>query len=367
MALGAGVDTGQGFLTDYSALSGAGAAFQGFAGAYKDAQDQQMKRQELQSKIMAQQQQMTREATEQALKLKTAGQTLGPGGPTDLQEAPLGPRERASNQIKAISGGAMEGTPDASGNPNYVPNPDYWRAMNAQNMMGLRKEGLENQKTRLGLQERRFGETQNQNAATAGHKLIDDPLVNDMSTARYSLSRGKALLTGDMPLTMNNLNAVQQDVINGMTKGGQSSEGKVSREMQDSWIGHYNNLMAKAGRYGPDNDIRKQDPGLAKEIGGLLDEVDGTIAKNITDRQNKLSQSYGQTSNPKVRATVDKILKGNEQPAEGLVKPGLVKQGLVGGGQAAPPQDPKIAGYASQHSMTYQQAEALLRARGYGK
>lgn len=353
MALGAGVDTGQGFLTDYSALSGAGAAFQGFAGAYKDAQDQQMKRQELQSKIMAQQQQMTREATEQALKLKTAGQTLGPGGPTDLQEAPLGPRERASNQIKAISGGAMEGTPDASGNPNYVPNPDYWRAMNAQNMMGIRQQGLDNQGKRLQLQQSRFGETQSQNAAKAGQSLETDKLIQDMSTARYSLSRGKSLLTGNMPLTYNNLNAVQQDVINGMTAAGQSSEGKVSREMQESWIGKWNDLKAKASQYGENNDIRKQDPGLAKQIGGLLDEVDSTVGQNMADRKKHLASSYGQTSNAKVRATIDQKLKEDNTP-QGLMSPGLVKPaaGLVAPGQqqAAPKAKPKTV---IQNGHTY--------------
>jgi hypothetical protein len=269
----------------------------------------------------------------------------------------------------------MEGAPDAAGNPNYVPNPDYWRALNANTMMGMRQQGLDNQGKRLQLQQARFGETQSQNAAKAGQSMETDPLIQDMSTARYSLSRGQSLLSGKSPLTYNNMNAVQQDVINGMTKGGQSSEGKVSREMQESWMGRWNDLKAKAGQYGENNDIRKQDPGLAQQVQDLLTEVDGTIGQNMADRKKHLSSSYSQTTNPKVRATIDQKLKEDTQP-QGLVSPGLVKPaaGLVAPGQQqqAPPasahpdanaalawaKNPKAPGWNKK------QADAILQRLG---
>ena len=45
--------TGQGFLTDYSNLAGAGTAFQGFAEAYQNAQDRSMKKMETLAQIEA--------------------------------------------------------------------------------------------------------------------------------------------------------------------------------------------------------------------------------------------------------------------------------------------------------------------------
>lgn len=341
MALGVGNDLGQGFLTDYSNTAGIGAAFQGFAGAYKDAQDQQMKRQELQSKIMAQQQQMTREATETALKTRVAGLQQGPGGPTDLQPAPLDPKQMTENSLKAATGGAVDsGLKDTAGNPIYQSDPNYWRRTNADNLQANKDRTYGLAKDRFELAGRRFEETQGQNAIAAGKNLNEDPVLRDMQDAHYSLSRGRSLLQGNAPLTMNNMNAVGMDIINGMTKGGQSSEGKVNRELQNSWKGHYTDIMNRAGNYGPDTDIRKVDPGLYKEYSDLLEEVDGAIGKNSNDRLSKLKAGYGASKNPKMKSTIDAVGAQYAQPPEsapapGLVKPGLVKQGagLVGGGQ----------------------------------
>ncbi len=326
------------FLTDYSGLAAAGAGFNSFAQAYQDAQDRQTKKQEAQAKLAAMSAQMDREATDQALKLRAAGAQKNSAG--QLEDAPLNPQEQGKQKLDVFKAGGA-GTYDENGNLTGVQvDPDSMNMLKIQN--GLQKnqftQGL--QRDRLNLMKDRFGETQSQNAAKAGKDIEEDPVNRGAAEARQSLSRGKSLLTGKNPLTYNNLNAVQQDVISGMTKGGQSSEGKVNREMQQSWIGRWNDLKAKAGQYGEDNDIRKQDPGLYKQISDLLNEVDGSIAHNMAERTKSLATSYGQTSNKKQKAVVEQKVKqysASDDNAQGLVPNGLVRPGLVGGGQSAPP------------------------------
>lgn len=349
---------GQGFLTDYSNLSAAGSAFQGFAQAYQNAQDQQMKKNEQLAQIESLKAKTQRDYEQSNIDAASKGFSIDPST-HQVSEAPLGPRERTANQLKAITGGAREsGLTDEAGNPQYEPNPDFWKATNAQLGQEKKDRAFGVQQQRLALQGKRFEETQNQNAASAGNKLESDPLIQDMTNARYNLSRGKNLLTGSTPLTYNNLNAVQQDVINGMTKGGQSSEGKVSREMQESWAGRYNNLLAKAGQYGPNNDIRKQDPGLAKQIGDLLNEVDSTIGENIADRKSRLASSYSQSTNPKVQAVVKQKLSEPTNPG-GLISKGLIKPGMV----TQPSYDPDVLKYAEKFKISPEEAQRIKDER----
>lgn len=57
-----------GFLEDYSALAGAGSAFQGFAQAWQAAEDRKYKQQEMDAKMKAHAAQVERDAVEMALK-----------------------------------------------------------------------------------------------------------------------------------------------------------------------------------------------------------------------------------------------------------------------------------------------------------
>ncbi len=335
------------FLTDYSGLAAAGAGFNSFAEAYQKAQDNKIKNQELQARADSEKTKAQREADQTAIQMRIAGLQKDPAT-GQLSEAPMGPGAQGKQKLDVFKSGGR-GTYDENGNLTDVAvDPDSMNMLKIQNGLQQKDRAFGLQKDRLDLQRSRFGETQSQNAAKAGKDIEEDPVNKDAAQARQSLSRGKSLLNGKNPLTYNNLNAVQQDVISGMTKGGQSSEGKVNREMQESWIGRWNNLKAKAGQYGNDNDIRKQDPGLYKQIQDLLNEVDGSIAHNMAERTKSLATSYGQTSNKKQKAVVDQKIKqysASDDDAQGLVSgQGLVKQGLVGGGQPASPQvDPVTA------------------------
>lgn len=330
------------WLTDYSGYAGAGAAFQGFADALGKAQDRALTRQETQAKINAQQTQMQREKDQTQLEAQKIGMQPSQGG--GFESADLTPMQQHEQNLKDFQAGAKT---DASGNMSY--DQESLKARMADLAIQRMSNTQQNARDRIDISRANFGEKQSQNAASAGKTIQDDSLIKDMATSRASLSRGRALLNSAQPLTYNNLNAVQQDVINGMTKGGQSSEGKVSREMQESWIGNFNNLMAKAGKYGPDNDIRKQDPGLAKQIGSLLEEVDGSIAQNMNDRRKALSGVYSQSTNPKVKATVNGLM----QPEQGLVSPGLV---------TAPPQG-KTGMTPAQKAARIQELEAKARGQ----
>lgn len=295
---------GEGFLTDYSGLATAGGAFQGFTEAFQNAQDRQMKRQETQAQIEAVKAKMQREAEQTKIESYKNHMQIDPDG--TVTERPMSDFETQQMNLKQL------------------------HEQNIANMAGKR---LDMQGQRLDLQKQRFGETQSQNAASAGKTLQDDSLVKEFEKSRANLARGKSLLTGTTPLTYNNMNAVQQDIISALSSGGVSSEGKVSREMQESYRGRWNNLLAKMGQYGADNDIRQQDPGLAKQVLSLLNEVDGAVAKNLLARKQKLAGAYTQHSNKKVQATVkqqiDDAQNGLVQPEEGLVNPGLVNGGDV--------------------------------------
>lgn len=321
---------GDEFVDDYSPLAGVASAVQGFSEAFDKAQDRQYKRVEQKAQLDALKTKMERDKFQDQLSAKKEGYAVGPSG--ELVEAELTPRQHEAQMLKEFEGGAKRVMGQDGKLSGYTADQNSIKFAHEKNQSALAH-------TRMDMMGDRLEETKNQNAIKAGHQIDEDPVMKDMQNARYSLSRGKALLDGKMPLTYHNLNAVQMDVINGMTKGGASSEGKVNREMQESWIGNWNNLMSKMGQYGPDVDIRKQDPGLYKQVQGLLNEVDGTIGKNMADRFGTLSSSYGQTTNQKVKRTIDDKRKQYLPPDEqqGLVPGGLVKPGLVSGAPATAP------------------------------
>lgn len=344
------------FLQDYSGLAAAGSAFNSFADAYARAQDREMKRMETQAQIEATKQRIQREKDQSDIDMFkqniTRNQQTGA-----IEETPLTERQKGEQNIKAFGEGGQI-TRDASGNAIAIKaDPNSPKVIAAKNA-GIRSE----------ISRERLDETRNQNASKAGKDIQEDSVLKQIQAARYSLDRGRSLLNGKTPLTYNNLNAVQQDVINGMSNAGISSEGKVNREMQESWAGRWNNLMAKAGKYGPDNDIRVQDPGLYKQIHDLLEEVDSASAKNAADRFQKLKKNYSQTTNQKTKATLDSLESDYAAPQEGLVSGGLVNspKGLVGAsvvGSKPHPQDSQAVQWAKTH-MSDPRAAQILKENG---
>ena len=120
------------FVKDYSDTAAAGAAFNGFAQAFQDAQDRKVKNQETQAKITAMQAQQQRDATDQAIKMKSAGlQQSTPGG--ELTEAPLGPQAQGKQKLDVFKSGG-KGQYDDNGNLTDVSvDPDSMNYMKIQN------------------------------------------------------------------------------------------------------------------------------------------------------------------------------------------------------------------------------------------
>lgn len=354
------------YVNNQAGLGALASGIQGFADSFVKGRDMKYKEMEREAQMEAIKSKMERDKFMDAVSAHKERIDYDPNTNrvTDLPETE---RERNAAQLTGMEKGV---------NVNYDPEgkrlPLTYNQNSPQMVAARTKQDLGGQ--RIDIQRQRLGNTLDTSASKAGQSIEEDPIIKDLTNSRQSLTRGKSLLNGNQPLTYNNLNAVQQDVINAMTKGSQSSEGKVNREMQESWIGKWNNIMAKSGKYGPGNDIRKQDPGLYKQIQGLLAEVDSSIGQNLAGRTKNLASSYSETSNEKTKNVIKKKLEqyAPEQAPEGLVQaqPGLVgSQGLVQGGApqapaAAPhPQDNAALQWAKANPQD-PRAAAIMKANG---
>lgn len=354
------------YVNDQSGLGALAAGIQGFSDAFVKGRDLKYKDMEREAQLAAMKSKLERDKFADAVSAHKERINYDPSTNT-ITDLPETPREQNAAMLSGKEKGINVAYDDEGKRSlTYDPNsPQMVAARTRQDLGGQR----------LDIQRQRLGNTLDTTASKTGRDIEEDSIMKDLTNSKQSLARGKSLLNGKQPLTYNNLNAVQQDVINAMTKGSQSSEGKVNREMQESWIGRWNNVMAKSGKYGPNNDIRKQDPGLYKQIQGLLQEVDSSISQNMATRFNNLASSYGESSNEKVKNVINKkrAQYAPEQAPEGLVQsqPGLVgaQPGLVqqDAGPQSTGQDQNIVNYAKSNGLDYSHAEAILRARGYGK
>lgn len=371
------------FLNDYSGIAGAGSAFGSFAQAFSEAQDKKMKRLQQQAEMFALQTRLAREGVAQQMTLAKEGlstQAPPPGPPQPVAATPSIDNAQSGGLIGSqeglvpkgiLTGNVEDAFNSADSQANEMPTPakplvaasggspalyasalppkeqhaqdhadfvagsdtdpatgrinmraDTPTVVNAKAKQDLAKGAQAIAGKRLDLMGKRFEEVQDQHAQAAGKAIDTNKLVSDLTSSRQSLARARSLLIGEMPLTYKNLNAAQMDIISALSKGGVSSEGKVDREMQKSWEGEWNNLLAKAGKY-KDNDIRKQDPGLYNQIRAFLEEVDSSVAKNLASHVKTLSTSYGQTSNDKTRRIIEGKVKqyGAPQETEGQQPP----------------------------------------------
>ena len=386
MALGAGNDLGQGFLTDYSGMAGAGAAFQGFASAYKDAQDQQMKRQELQSKIMAQQQQMSRDATEQALKMKVAGLRQGPGGPTDLQPGPLDPNSAQENMIKASAAGVTPTGQDQYGNPTgYAFDPNSARGMGFDiqkqkndAIMEMTKQRMDIQDQRMKLMQERLEKQQSQQ----GEQTMDkDPVLTQFMPRVAGAKKILNLMDNaekggpdDVKSNQALLSQVNNEIAR-LETGSQSPglQAGEKTEMGDARAKLLNLKDTLLGGVTSVNLHEKFQQGRA-----LVRDLGNSYLGAVSDRHDYLSAGVNDPDKQRVmKGKIDffnKRYQGafdapgpQEAPPPGLVAPGLVKQlaRLFGGGQAAPAQQftPDVVKYATAHGITPQAAQAVKDKR----
>lgn len=116
------------FVNDYSGIAAAGSAFEGFAKGFGDAQDKKMKRLETEAQMEALKAKMQREQDQSEMDRMNAGLKKDPLT-GQLTEAPLTPRQRSANQLKAFGEGAKISGTDEQGNPTgYEYDPESAKA-----------------------------------------------------------------------------------------------------------------------------------------------------------------------------------------------------------------------------------------------
>ncbi len=160
----------------------------------------------------------------------------------------------------------------------------------------------------------RLEETKNQNAAEAGQKFENDPILKASKGSINSLTRSVSILDNpNKPVTTKDLNLAYTDYINAVANGGAATEGKISRELPETFEQTWNEVKQKGGT---NDDLRKSPAGA--ELIDMLRENIHTVNKDlkgaISDQAKNLGQSFGSNTNPKVQKTVADKLKTYTQP-----------------------------------------------------
>ncbi len=150
----------------------------------------------------------------------------------------------------------------------------------------------------------------------AGAAFDKDPLLKDMEKTHNSLDRAMGMINGKTPITAKNFAILQQDMINAMAPGGAATEGKVNREMVTTLSTMLNDI---GQRFGSVSDLRKEDPGLFKQLGGLIGQIQGDYNKAYENRVGDIKSNYKYVADPDLQATVnekvDRLLKRRAEPA----------------------------------------------------
>lgn len=204
-------------------------------------------------------------------------------------------------------------------------------------------------------QNARLEETKNQNASKSGDSFENDPIIKLSKTNLNSLTRSQSILDNpNKPVLTKDLNLAYNDYINAVAAGGAATEGKIQRELPESFDTNWNDLKAKAGKF---DDLR-QDPTGAQLISMLKENIStvrGDLSKAVEEQAARRFDDYTANTNPKVQDTVKKKLKtyapnvyaqkfggspdqGGSNAATGGPKVGAIEEGhkFKGGNPADP-------------------------------
>lgn len=203
-------------------------------------------------------------------------------------------------------------------------------------------------------------ERKNVNAANAGKEFEHDPIIKVSKTNLNSLTRSQSILDNpNKPVTAKDLNLAYTDYINAVAAGGAATEGKINRELPETWATEFNNFKAKGGEF---DDLRKSTTG-AKLINMLKENI-STVRSDIqqaaADQALSIHGIYSANTNQKVQDTIKNKLKayapehyarvyGDQDGAQS----GPAPQGLL---KASPGLLPKQAPAASAPKAGYVEA-----------
>lgn len=153
----------------------------------------------------------------------------------------------------------------------------------------------------IGVKQEQLAETKNQHSDDAGKAFETDPIIKLSKSSLNSLDKSQSILSNpNKPVTSKDLNLAYNDYINSVAQGGAATEGKITRELPETWEQSWNELKGKAG----DFDDLRQTPTGAKLI-GMLNENISTVRKDmqgqISNQAQNIYSNYGANTNQQVQ------------------------------------------------------------------
>ena len=256
---------GAGFVTDYSNLAGAGSAFDSFAKAFQNAQDQKVKNQEVQARIAAMQTQQQRDATDQAIKLKASGLQQEPTG--ELTDAPATARSKGQTIMEGAKSGftpQFDENNEVTGTKADPNSMAYMKAMAQANASSLRGKAS---------MDRNDISRDAQSSAAVKH-IHDDKVLVPMRGQAANIDKGLETLNGsaDHKPSWLEINEVAQDYASALGGAKGSSDFKLKQSEQESFDKAWGDIKGHVGS-DPDQPADQSYVDFYKKFGGRLKDV----------------------------------------------------------------------------------------------
>ena len=347
-------------LDDYSGISGAGAAFQGFAKGFQDAKDHELKRQEFDAKMKAHAAQVERDATEAAIKMREhnvqKNQLTGA-----LEDAPLTPRQQSAQRLKEIS----EGVKIDPKTGDYVTDPT------TPKMKGIEASKVKfntNQEYRQSLIDDKADTKDRREHERVLTRISSNPNAKARLTQYQNLDNALKVITDAESLTPQQIHEFQQAVRSNLGIKGTSGVG----EREETYFKTLGLNAASFQQFltGDPANIAK-DSKLLKHFIDLARVEQKNIAKQFDKSLGAASAGHASmyARRADLKADLQDALSAQRESL-GLVPGGMVGQGLVGEPKAgagttspAHPQDNAAIKWARENPSDPRSA-AILKANG---
>ena len=142
-----------------------------------------------------------------------------------------------------------------------------------------------------------------QNAANGFANHVDNDSILKLSRNNLnSLDRSTSILNkpSDQPVTSKDLNLAYNDYINAVSAGGAATEGKIARELPETFEQKLNEIKQK---FGDNSDLRSDPSGraLISLLSKNISTVKGDISNAVSDRANDYFNSGINSPNPYVQ------------------------------------------------------------------
>lgn len=358
-----------GFLNDYSNISAAGSAFQGFAQGLKDSQDMQMKKQEFDAKVAAQKALLDRESMQKALDLRKAGYQQDDQG--NISEAPLTARQQGAQKLDAFKAGGKI-TTDENGNITGVEyDPSTLKAKQAEAQI------LANSSRGRAMMDRNDIQRDNQ-SYQASKNIHNDGALKQMRQQSTNIDKGLDLLNGQPSYKA--LNEVAQDFSAALSGRAVSSDFKL-KELATPTL---KQKIADLAAYATSNPNQPADPKVVEFWRSMGSRLSEAYDRQMSARAHGLLKGSKRAfaHNPNAQAAMQDAADlystgnwrsagidddGSSQASSGLVNTGLVNTGLVRTGQgqsSSHPQDAEAINWAKSHPDDLRAAK-ILKANGF--